>query len=567
MTIVNLYSIYFQHTSSRKLTGDNMVYEYDKTIERKRKPSIQLDNNKEKSFEQALELSQSNQNNPLLHDLITSNNLRKEASVFAKRIGPSYQGILDGLEHLHNLSGNEQLTTGFELYRRIIRYLEEHPDSKRNTALRRIQTQFGDLMFTGTLQKIRHSLLEMAETRPEMASHIYQIARDEATGNTPGLTDLMVRWVKEDPYLAAKTGYQGKIPNDLPFEPKFHVELGAQFDDFKKWLDTAQNKGLLTHTRLDEQNKQAHLGYSYNELLDMTGVESVQMAVYFLKEAAKQAEPGSTKSQEEILLHRFANPAYLAQLEQGRLAQIEAIYHSSHDTDVTAWDKQFASDALTQFNHQLNNNVDLNSQLSLLLKDRQGLLIGESHGSDLNGLRFVEDQMEVLKAHGVTVIGLEHLRSDLAQPLIDKFLASGNEPMSAELAAMLKTKHLSANLFEQARNKQMKIIALDNNSTTRPTVEGTQHGLMYRAGAANNVAVERLRQLPAGEKFVAIYGNAHLQSHEGIDHFLPGITHRLGLPALKVDENNRFTAQVDNINQRKRYDDVVELPRIQLTSY
>ncbi|NHB91837.1 membrane-targeted effector domain-containing toxin [Photorhabdus cinerea] len=542
-----------------------MVFEHDKTVERKRKPSIQLDNDKEKSSEQALELPQSKQNNPLLHNLITSNNLRKEAAVFAKRIGPSYQGILDGLEHLHNLSGNEQFTASFELHRRITRYLEEHPDSKRNTALRRTQTQLEDLMFTGALQEVRNPLLEMAETRPAMASQIYQIARDETKGNTPGLTDLMVRWVKEDPYLAAKTGYQGKIPNNLPFEPKFHVELGDQFDDFKKWLDIAQSQGLLTHTRLDEQNKQAHLGYSYNELLDMAGgVESVKMAVYFLKEAAKQAEPGSAKSQETILLNRFANPAYLTQLEQGRLAQMEAIYHSSHNTDVAAWDKQFSSDTLTQFNHQLNNSVDLNSQLSLLLKDRQGLLIGENHGSDLNGLRFVEEQMDVLKAHGVTVIGLEHLRSDLTQPLIDKFLTSGNEPMPAELAAMLKTKHLSTNLFGQARSKQMKIIALDNNSTTRPT-EG-KHGLMYRAGAANNVAVERLRQLPAGEKFVAIYGNAHLQSHEGIDHFLPGITHRLGLPALKVDENNRFTAQADDINQRKRYDDVVEVPRIQLTS-
>ncbi|WP_434524729.1 membrane-targeted effector domain-containing toxin [Photorhabdus asymbiotica] len=539
-----------------------MVFEYDKTVERKRKPSIQLNNNKEQSSEPALELPQ---NNPLFHDLITSNNLRKEAAVFAKQIGPSYQGILDGLEHLHNLSGNEQFTAGFELHRRITRYLKEHPDSKRNTVLRRTQTQLRDLMFTGTLQEVRNPLLEIAETRPAMASQIYQIARDEAKGNTPGLTDLMVRWVKEDPYLAAKSGYQGKIPNNLPFEPKFHVELSAQFDDFKKWLDIAQSQGLLTHTRLDEQHKQVHLGYSYHELLDMTGgVESVKMAVYFLKEAAKQAEPGFAGSQEAILLNRFANPAYLTQLEQARLAQMEAIYHSSHNTDVAAWDQQFSSDALTQFNHQLNNSVDLNSQLSFLLKDRQGLLIGESHGSDLNGLRFVEEQMDVLKAHGVTVIGLEHLRSDLAQPLIDKFLTSGNAPMPAELAAMLKTKHLSANLFEQARSKQMKIIALDNNSTTRPA-EG-EHSLMYRAGAANNVAVERLQQLPAEEKFVAIYGNAHLQSHEGIDHFLPGITHRLGLPALKVDENNRFTAQADNINQRKRYDDVVEVSRIQLTS-
>ncbi|WP_323854280.1 MARTX multifunctional-autoprocessing repeats-in-toxin holotoxin RtxA [Xenorhabdus koppenhoeferi] len=500
-----------------------------------------------------------NDGTPSLNELITKDGLRKEASVFAKPIGPSYQAILDKLDHIHNLTGNEQLSAGFELYQHITRYLNAHPDSKRNTALSGVQTQLGDIMFRGALQEVRSPLLEIAQTRPEMALRIYQIARNEARGDTPGLTDLMVRWVKEDPYLAAKLGYQGEVPADLAFNPKFHVDLGDQFDDFKQCLSKAQDKGLLIHARIDEQNKRVHLGYSYNELLDMTGSEDVKMAVYFLKEVAKQADPNFAGSHEAILLNRFANPAYLVQLEQGRLTQIEAIYHSSHQTDIAAWDKQYSSDALTQLNRQLSDGKNLSSQLSLLLKDRQGLLIGESHGSDLNGLRFVNEQMDELKTHGVTVIGLEHLRSDLAQPLIDKFLAGGDMP--AELTAMIETKHLPVDLFEQAKSKGIKIIALDDNSTTRPVIEGSQHGLMYRAGAANNVAVKRLGQLAEGEKFVAIYGDAHLQSHEGIDHFVPGMTHRLGLPALKVDANNRFTAQADDISLRKHYDDVPQLEK------
>ncbi|MCC8464666.1 MARTX multifunctional-autoprocessing repeats-in-toxin holotoxin RtxA [Photorhabdus bodei] len=503
-----------------------------------------------------------NDSTPLLNELITKDGLRKEAKVFAKPIGPSYQVILDELDRIHNLTGNEQLAAGFELYQRITRYLDAHPDSKRNTALSNVQTQLGDIMFSGALQEVCGPLLEIAQTRPEMALRIYQIASNEVRGDTPGLTDLMVRWVKEDPYLAAKLGYQGEIPADLAFNPKFHVDLGDQFDDFKQCLSRAQDKGLLTHARIDERNKRVHLGYSYNELLDMTGSEDVKMAVYFLKEVAKQADPNFAGSHEAILLNRFANPAYLVQLERGRLAQIEAIYHSSRQTDVAAWDKQYSSDALTQLNRQLSDGVDLNNQLSVLLKDRQGLLIGESHGSDLNGLRFVNEQMDALKAHGVTVIGLEHLRSDLAQPLIDKFLAGGDMP--AELAAMIETKHLPVDLFARAKSKGIKIIALDDNSTTRPAIEGSQHGLMYRAGAANNVAVGQLGQLAEGEKFVAIYGDAHLQSHEGIDHFVPGMTHRLGLPALKVDANNRFIAQADDISLRKRYDDVANVLRIQL---
>ncbi|MFA0070632.1 hypothetical protein AB4344_22840, partial [Vibrio breoganii] len=108
---------------------------------------------------------------------------------------------------------------------------------------------------------------------------------------------------------------------------------------------------------------------------------------------------------------------------------------------------------------------------SVLLNERKGLLIGEVHGSDVNGLRFVNEQMDALKKQGVTVIGLEHLRSDLAQPLLDNYLSTGI--MSSELSAMIKTKHLDITLFENARANGMRILALGANSTARPTVQGT----------------------------------------------------------------------------------------------
>ncbi|MFA0706005.1 C80 family cysteine peptidase, partial [Vibrio sp. 10N.222.48.A3] len=169
-----------------------------------------------------------------------------------------------------------------------------------------------------------------------------------------------------------------------------------------------------------------------------------------------------------------------------------------------------------------------------------------------------------LKKQGITVIGLEHLRSDLAQPLIDNYLATG--VMSNELSAMLKTKHIDVTLFENARSNGMRIVALDANITARPNIQGTEHGLMYRAGAANNIAVDTLQKLPAGEKFVAIYGRAHLQSHKGIEGFVPGITHRLGLPALKVSETNQFKIEKDDVSLRAVYEDVVNKPKIVFTS-
>ncbi|MBF4238095.1 hypothetical protein, partial [Vibrio anguillarum] len=112
-----------------------------------------------------------------------------------------------------------------------------------------------------------------------------------------------------------------------------------------------------------------------------------------------------------------------------------------------------------ELSNKLAEKNSIEEQLSVLLDERKGLLIGEVHGSDVNGLRFVNEQMDALKKQGISVIGLEHLRSDLAQPLIDSYLATG--VMSSELSAMLKTKHLDVTLFENARANGMRVVALD----------------------------------------------------------------------------------------------------------
>ncbi|WP_017223230.1 MARTX multifunctional-autoprocessing repeats-in-toxin holotoxin RtxA [Moritella dasanensis] len=499
-----------------------------------------------------------------LSEVFTKDQLKKNAKVFAKPIGVSYQRILDQVGLVHSTTGRDQIAASFELNKQIDAYVEANPASGRNQAFNQLKGQITNALFNGDIQVAKEGISEIAQTRPELAARIYIIAQEEANGKNLGLTDLMVRWAKEDPYLSAKNGYQGDIPSDLGFEAKFHVELGSQYADFKQTLEKAQVEGLLTKAVIDESTKTVHLGYTYQELQDQTGTESVQMAAYFLKEAAKKSDPTSADSAEMILLNKFADKNYITELERQRIDQIESIYRSSHDTDIAGWDKRYSGTALNELNSQLGAATSVEAQLALLLEKRNGLLIGESHGSDVNGLRFVNEQMDALKAQGVSVIGLEHLRADLAQPLIDSYLSSGD--MSSELRIMLKTKHLDISLFENARAKGLRIVALDANSTTRPTIQGTEHGLMYRAGAANNVAVETLSGLPAGEKFVAIYGNAHLQSHKGIEGFVPGITHRLDLPGLKISETNQFKAQADDLSQRVIYGDVLNKAKIEFTN-
>ncbi|EGR0785588.1 MARTX multifunctional-autoprocessing repeats-in-toxin holotoxin RtxA [Vibrio cholerae] len=495
-----------------------------------------------------------------LAQIFTVQELKERAKVFAKPIGASYQGILDQLDLVHQAKGRYQIAASFELNKKINDYIAEHPTSGRNQALTQLKEQVTSALFIGKMQVAQAGIDAIAQTRPELATRIFMVAIEEANGKHVGLTDMMLRWANEDPYLAPKHGYKGEMPSDLGFDAKYHVDLGEHYADFRQWLETSQSNGLLSKATLDESTKTVHLGYSYQELQDLTGAESVQMAFYFLKEAAKKADPISGDSAEMILLKKFADQNYLSQLDSDRMDQIEGIYRSSHETDVDAWDRRYSGKGYDELTNMLASATGVDEQLSVLLDDRKGLLIGEVHGSDVNGLRFVNEQMEALKKQGVTVIGLEHLRSDLAQPLIDRYLATG--VMSSELSAMLKTKHLDVTLFENARVNGMRIVALDANSSARPNVQGTEHGLMYRAGAANNIAVEVLQNLPDGEKFVAIYGKAHLQSHKGIEGFVPGITHRLDLPALKVSDSNQFTVEQDDVSLRVVYDDVANKPKI-----
>uniref|UniRef100_UPI004048610A MARTX multifunctional-autoprocessing repeats-in-toxin holotoxin RtxA n=1 Tax=Vibrio anguillarum TaxID=55601 RepID=UPI004048610A len=492
--------------------------------------------------------------------VFTREELVKSANVFGKRIGSSYQAILEQVDLVHRAVDRDLVLESFKLNKKINAYIAEHPTSGRNQALTQLKEQVTSALFIGKMQVAQAGINAIAQTRLELAARIFMVAIEEANGKHVGLTDMMVRWANEDPYLAPKQGYKGGTPSDLAFDAKYHVDLGEHYADFKQWLETSQANGLLSKALLDEATQTVHLGYSYQELQDLTGVESVQMAFYFLKEAAKKADPVSGDSAEMILLKKFADQSYLTQLNLDRMDQIEGIYRSSHETDVDAWDSRYSGVGYDELSNKLTEKNSIEEQLSVLLDERKGLLIGEVHGSDVNGLRFVNEQMDALKKQGISVIGLEHLRSDLAQPLIDSYLATG--VMSSELSAMLKTKHLDVTLFENARANGMRVVALDANSSARPNVQGTEHGLMYRAGAANNIAVEILQNLPDGEKFVAIYGKAHLQSHKGIEGFVPGITHRLDLPALKVSDSNQFTIEQDDVSLRVVYDDVANKPKI-----
>ncbi|MEN7431169.1 MARTX multifunctional-autoprocessing repeats-in-toxin holotoxin RtxA [Chromobacterium sp. TRC.1.1.SA] len=134
--------------------------------------------------------------------LISREALQREASVFAKRMGPAYRAILDDLERLPAASGDTQLAAGLALHQRVSRYLAEHPTSGRNSALGRLRAQLEDKMFTGGMQALRADLLTVARDNPQLALRLYQLAREAARSGEAELGAEVLRWARSDPDAA-----------------------------------------------------------------------------------------------------------------------------------------------------------------------------------------------------------------------------------------------------------------------------------------------------------------------------------------------------------------------------
>ncbi|MGQ5525141.1 membrane-targeted effector domain-containing toxin [Chitinimonas sp. PSY-7] len=131
-----------------------------------------------------------------LQDLITSTELRSGPTDF------SYQAIRAQLEKVHATNGNVRLQASFMLYRDVAAYLIKHPGLGLNQELVNLQTQIGDLLFSGDLKPRRAVVLEIAQTQPALAARLYQIAILETQGHAAGLTDLALRWVSMDAEVA-----------------------------------------------------------------------------------------------------------------------------------------------------------------------------------------------------------------------------------------------------------------------------------------------------------------------------------------------------------------------------
>ncbi|GFN45149.1 putative RTX-family protein-10 [Candidatus Regiella insecticola] len=437
----------------------------------------------------------------------------------------------------------------FSLQSKIQSYINKYQKFPSVPALKELRGKIHNILFPNTDFKRNQlgSILLISTIDLEQAAHIYMSIHDH---NKHGKAEPNINaLIFSDPYLQPFKGFTGE-ENDIlqgkqgVFNAKFHIPLGNKFTVFKANLLAAQAQNVLNNVYLDEKTKIAHIGYSYNELTALKGNEHVGIILYTIILAIQEKKDSNFIGQIDLLmLKHFSNRRYLQDIRKERLADINKIGKSDPNTEIAEWDKHYSGQTGEQLQQRLlDKDLNINSWLDVLLENRKGLLISENN----YGLDFVTRHLLDLKSKEITTIGLGVLNAKFAQPLIDAYLRTGN--LSGELAVMVETNGLGK-LFESAFAKKMKIIALGVDSR-RKGIEEDDYENIYRIDKTNQGVVEAFNQ--PGEKFVAILSSEFLQSQPGIEGPLSSITHRLGLPAMTVNESG-FTWLADNISQRKAY--------------
>ncbi|AWK14456.1 hypothetical protein CCS41_08165 [Candidatus Fukatsuia symbiotica] len=448
-------------------------------------------------------------------------------------------------DQLHRTTGVKQVEIAFRLQEEIRRLLQDPnqiPYPLYSQVLTELNQQINHMLFSQPLPGKAY-IIDIARQRPSLAAQLYKTAFNEAQGYHPGLTDFLCFWINEDPYLKPLIGSTIEA-TPMPFEVTFRIPLGESFAQVQAALLQAQASNVMMRAELDQKTKVLSLGYSYQDLSDLaTGDAPAAMVFTYLKEIAERLNAHYSDAPfDQLMLNQFADREYLHRLQDTRLAQATRMYYHSRNMDFDTWDRQYSKQGTAALNQGLRN-LAFSEQLALLLQDRPGLLMGEE-GDTITGQRVVIAQIDSLKQRGITTLGLGYLRHDRYQPLIDEYLGS-TAPMSGELKAILagKSVDITTNgikkkslilLFEIARAKGMKILALGDNNMVRPE---TENGHIWQAVAANSRVVDILKALPEGEKFVVIHDSRYLTSQQGIDRFIPGLAQRLGLPALAFNAN------------------------------
>lgn len=244
-----------------------------------------------------------------LSQVMTKDELKKDAHVFAKPIGESYQKILEQVELLHTSTGLKQIEVALNLNNLIDTYVAKHETSGRNSALKRFQEQLSERLYNnGSIGALRSDIADLAKTRPDLAATVISNILMATDDKTPKVD---VKQLDDGTKYVSEESLNALIGQEEPFNKnRYNQELldGRKAGEevvANSNLNDAEIKGIQWYTSE---------GYQYvNESLRKN--EKLQ---YFVKDNSVDAVKGMSK------LDTFEGTVYRAFMPGVSLTELES---------------------------------------------------------------------------------------------------------------------------------------------------------------------------------------------------------------------------------------------------
>lgn len=213
---------------------------------------------------------------------------------------------------------------------------------------------------------------------------------------------------------------------------------------------------------------------------------------------------------------------------------------------VTPFHLNFSSDSSASEPELIHN----------LLKDHEGLIIGEGHSS-LMSKKFFLENVEKFKQEGVATLFLEHIVYDTMQDELDAYFEQTTDELPSMLNLYLRTLDTKFFIRDEnlgytalvvgAKKAGIRIVAIESEasyragSSSRDGVSGSD-----RHKAMNYQAHKIIKKEKGKGKFVALVGSTHMTRYMKV----PGLTEMLRCPHVLVAKSCENEAKGITYNEK-----------------
>ncbi|EJL6954384.1 MARTX multifunctional-autoprocessing repeats-in-toxin holotoxin RtxA [Vibrio cholerae] len=251
-----------------------------------KKDKQHIDTDSLQSTDRVLEsLGESKQTTLDLSSVLTKDELKNEAKVFAKPIGESYQKILDQLDLLHAMQDDKQLEAGLRLNNLVDDYVSSHEKSGRNTALLSLKNRVTESLYSNVAQESRVEIAKLSADRIDLAVDLLHRLRS-STNEVSSVVDIKS--------LADGTKYNSQ--ESLAVLSKQEVPFNKDLQDQQLVQGRVTGEAVLNNVQLSDDEIKGikwytSEGFQYvNEAL-----RKEEKLAYFVKDNAVNAVKGLSK--------------------------------------------------------------------------------------------------------------------------------------------------------------------------------------------------------------------------------------------------------------------------------